>query len=67
MKYGILIAAGLLLCGCDNNGDYAKLVCRERDVVSGTCTKGEYICYAPQVLKTDSKSRPACYMPDTRS
>ena len=57
----IVLLTALLLVGC-SDGYYAVEVCRERDVVSGRCTKGEFTCTAPMVLRSTSNSTPACYM-----
>jgi hypothetical protein len=64
MKHHVAaLIVALLLAGCDNDGYYASEICRERDVGSGTCTKGEFVCKAPMVLKSSQSLTPRCYMP----
>lgn len=66
MRLHPILMLPLLLAACGEGGEYPMLVCMERNVQSGQCTKGEYTCIAPMVLKSTGSSQPRCYMPDVR-
>lgn len=61
MKIVVVILAALALSACEE-GVYPTFVCQHRNIESGVCTKGEYICYAPTEIYATSSGRPKCKM-----
>lgn len=60
-KLFVAVLITLALAACNDNGVYPTFLCKERELQSGECTKGEFVCHAPYVLKATNRLTARCF------
>lgn len=62
MKVALALTVAFSLAGCGEPGERPIFVCQTRDVVSGTCTQGKYVCREPLELVGLPDLTPRCVL-----